>query len=64
MSMPQGKNTGRIQRNHIACAFLVWASLKQIAYQTATTVYQIKRNLLRCYLIQELKNPSVMFMAA
>jgi len=25
---------GRIQRNHIASAFLVWVKLKQIAYQT------------------------------
>lgn len=54
----------RIQRNHIACAFLVWARLKQIAYKTARTVYQIKQNLLRHYLTQELKNPSVMFAPA
>lgn len=55
---------GRIQRNHIACAFLVWARLKQIAYQTAQTVYQIKQNLLKDYLAKELKNPSVMFIPA
>jgi hypothetical protein len=55
---------GRIQRNHIACAFLVWARLKQIAYKTAQTVYQIKQNLLRDYLAKELKNPSVMFIPA
>lgn len=55
---------GRIQRNHIACAFLVWARLKQVAYKTARTVYQIKQNLLRHYLTQELKNPSVMFIPA
>ena len=52
---------GRIQRNHIACAFLVWARLKQIAHKTAKTVYQIKQNLLKDYLAKELKNPSVMF---
>jgi hypothetical protein len=56
--------TGRIQRNHIACAFLVWARLKQIAYKTASTVYQIKQNLLRDYLARELKNPTVMFRGA
>jgi hypothetical protein len=55
---------GRIQRNHIACAFLVWARLKQIAYKTAQTVYQIKQNLLKDYLAKELKNPSVMFIPA
>ena len=33
---------GRIQRNHIASAFLVWVKLKQIAYQTSQTVYQLK----------------------
>lgn len=49
----------RIQRNHIACAVLVWVRLKQIAYDTQQTVYQIKRALLTDYLIQELKNPSV-----
>jgi len=50
----------RIQRNHIACAIYVWVNLKKIAYQTAQTVYQIKKNLLKNYLINELKNPSVL----
>jgi hypothetical protein len=50
----------RIQRNHIACALLVWVKMKQIAYKTKETVYQIKRGLLRNYLIQELKSPSVL----
>ena len=49
----------RIQRNHIACAVLVWVRLKHIAYQSQQTVYQIKRGLLRDYLIQQLKNPEV-----
>ena len=30
---------GRPQRNHIACAFLVWANLKKIAHETAQTIY-------------------------
>ncbi len=55
---------GRSQRNHIVCAFLVWARLKQIAWKTAQTIYQIKDNLLRNYLLNELKNPSVMFKSA
>jgi hypothetical protein len=49
----------RIQRNHIACAVLVWVRLKQIAYETGQTVYQIKNSLLTNYLIGELRNPSV-----
>jgi hypothetical protein len=49
----------RIQRNHIACALLVWSRLKTIAYQTAKTVYQIKHGMLSDYLIEQLKHPSV-----
>jgi hypothetical protein len=47
----------RIQKNHIACAMLVWVRLKQIAYQTGQTVYQIKQGLLDDYLIEQLRNP-------
>ena len=32
----------RIQRNHIACCFLVWYRLKDLAYKTGRTLYQIK----------------------
>ncbi len=49
----------RIQRNHIACALLVWVKIKQIAYETKENVYQIKKGLLRQYLVNELKNPSI-----
>lgn len=49
----------RIQRNHIACAFLVWARLKTIAYKTGKTIYQLKRNLLHDYLIQQLRSPNI-----
>jgi hypothetical protein len=49
----------RIQRNHIACALLVWCRLKAIAYETARTVYHIKFGQLSDYLIQQLKSPSV-----
>ena len=50
---------GRIQRNHIACAMLVWLRLKEKAYQTGQTVYQLKHRLLSDYLIQQLKRPSL-----
>jgi hypothetical protein len=49
----------RIQRNHIACSVLVWVRLKQMAYHTGQIVYQIKEGLLKNYLIQVLRNPSV-----
>ena len=50
---------GRIQRNHIACALLVWCRFKELAYETGRTVYQIKFGQLSDYLIQQLKFPSV-----
>jgi hypothetical protein len=50
---------GRIQRNHINCAILVWVKLKQIAYSTQKTVYEIKHSLLSNYLKKELKSPSI-----
>jgi hypothetical protein len=49
----------RIQRNHINCAMLVWLRLKDIAYSTRQTIYQIKYGLLSNYLISQLKYPSV-----
>ena len=49
----------RIQRNHIACALLVWLRLKDLAYQTGQTIYQLKRGLLHDYLVQQLRNPSI-----
>src|SRR5947209_8171310 len=51
--------TARIQRNHIACAMLVWCRFKELAYQTGQTVYQIKFGQLSDYLIEQLKSPSV-----
>ncbi len=49
----------RIQRNHIACAIQTWVFLKRIAYKTQQTVYQIKQNLMKNYLIKELASPSL-----
>ncbi len=49
----------RLQRNHIACAMLVWLRLKNLAYKTGETVYKIKHNLLSNYLIEQLKRPDV-----
>jgi hypothetical protein len=49
----------RIQRNHIACAVLVWIRLTDVARKTSQTIYRVKRGLLDNYLRQELKNPAV-----
>jgi hypothetical protein len=49
----------RIQRNHVACALLVWTRLKDHAYQTQQTVYHIKESFLRDYMIQQLKKPAL-----
>ncbi len=49
----------RIQRNHIACALLVWSRLKTMADQSGRTIYQIKHGMLSDYLIEQLKHPSV-----
>jgi hypothetical protein len=51
----------RIQRNHIGCAMLVWTRLKEVAYQTKRTVYDLKYRLLDEYLIQQLKKPTIKF---
>jgi Transposase DDE domain len=49
----------RIQRNHIACAMLVWNHLKRLAFQAGKTIYQRKLGLLSDYLKSQLKNPSI-----
>jgi hypothetical protein len=50
---------GRIQRNHIACAVLVWIRLTSLARQAMTTAYQLKNSLLSEYLRKELRSPSL-----
>jgi hypothetical protein len=52
---------GRIQRNHIACAFLVWNRLKNLAYQSAQTVYQLKIKPLKSFLVAELACPTIRY---
>jgi hypothetical protein len=49
----------RIQRNHIACAILVWVRLKQVAQETASTVYRIKHGLLDDYMRSQLRSPAI-----
>ena len=49
----------RIQRNHIACAMLVWVRLKQVAQQTASTIYALKQGLLDDYMRAQLRSPTI-----
>ncbi len=49
----------RIQRNHIACAILVWSFLKKTARLMGKTIYQLKSKLLSDYLKKELKYPAL-----
>jgi hypothetical protein len=49
----------RIQKNHLACALLVWTFLTKMAQRVSQTVYQLKANLLSDYLTQEIKYPSL-----
>jgi hypothetical protein len=45
--------------SNLVYQMLVWVRLKNLAYQTGQTIYQIKHNLLSNYLIQQLKRPSI-----
>lgn len=49
----------RMQRNHIACAILVWVRLKQVAQETASTIYQLKQGLLDDYMRAQLRSPAI-----
>lgn len=49
----------RSQRNHLACCYHAWVSLKVKATQLNKTLYQVKTDLLREYLRAELRNPHV-----
>jgi hypothetical protein len=54
----------RIQRNHIACAILVWVRLKQVAHETASTLYQLKQGLLDDYMRSQLRSPAILMQFA
>jgi SRSO17 transposase len=47
------------QKSHIGCAMLVLCAMKEYARKINTTVYQLKEQLLKNYMIQELNNPSI-----
>lgn len=47
------------QRNHLACCYQAWISLKVKAKELRTTLYQIRNNLFSDYLRAELNNPRI-----
>jgi hypothetical protein len=49
----------RAQRNHFACCYHAWFSLKVIAKKLGRTLYQVKHNLWSDYLRNELRNPRI-----
>ncbi|GAB2699795.1 hypothetical protein GCM10011495_36410 [Hymenobacter frigidus] len=51
----------RSQRNHIALAVRAWTRLKQAAYQTQRTVYQLKQGFLDAYMRHELIKSALAF---
>lgn len=49
----------RSQRNHLACCYHAWLSLKVMATRLNKTLYEAKTDLLRDYLRAELRNPHI-----
>ena len=49
----------RAQRNHFACCYHAWFSLKVIAKKLGKTLYQVKHDLWSNYLRNELRNPHI-----
>jgi len=49
----------RSQRNHIACCYLVWISLKVKANVLKKSLYQVRADLFSGYLRAELRNPKI-----
>ncbi|MFP4440523.1 MAG: transposase, partial [Chloroflexaceae bacterium] len=51
--------TGRSQRNHLACCYHAWLSLKVKALELGKTLYQVRADLFRDYVRAELRNPRI-----
>lgn len=49
----------RSQRNHLACSYHAWLSLKVKAKELGRTLYQVRTDLFREYLRAELRNPHI-----
>ena len=51
--------TARAQRNHLACCYLAWLTLKVHARKVGTTLYAAHANLLRDFLRAQLRQPTI-----
>ena len=49
----------RSQRNHLACCYLAWLSLKVAAKKVGSSLYAARSNLFREFLRQQLRNPVI-----
>ena len=49
----------RAQRNHIACCYHAWLSLKTAAKKLGITIYNLNKELLKPYLIEAIANPKI-----
>jgi len=49
----------RAQRNHLACCYHAWLSLKRKATELGQTMYAVRESLFSYYLRAELRNPHV-----
>jgi hypothetical protein len=49
----------RAQRNHLACCYHAWLSLKVKALELGQTLYAVRERLFNHYLRAELRNPQV-----
>ena len=50
-----------IQQNHIGCAMLVWAKLKNLAYQTGKNIYELWKSQYDSFLTRLLQTPIIRF---
>jgi hypothetical protein len=51
--------SARAQKNHIACAIMVWVHLSSLARSLKENIYSLKKGMLSGYMKAELINPSV-----
>ena len=49
----------RSQRNHLACCYLAWLSLKVAAKKAGDTLYAMRASLFREFLRAQLRNPTI-----
>ena len=49
----------RSQRNHLACCYHAWFTMKVKAIELQKTIYQVKTDLLTDYLRAELRSPRI-----